>query len=122
MSVTDELSKSVSKLVELYKQISEAKADIKILTTAEKQIKDSVKRCMLDQGIDTINLKKGKLTIKKSVRKTSINKESVRVGLSSFFGGNEAQVEGALTAIQDNLKVKESTSLSITGIKDKPVE
>jgi hypothetical protein len=29
-------------------------------------------------------------------------------------------VEGALNAIKDGLKVKESTSLSLTGIKDKP--
>jgi hypothetical protein len=48
-----------------------------------------------------------------------MTKDSVRNGLESFFGGNEAQVEGAMNAIQDNLTVRESVSLAVTGIKDK---
>ena len=121
-SVTNELSESVSKLVELTKQLSEAKSDIKVLNQEEKRLKESVKKHMVDQGIDTINLRKGKISIRKSVRKAGINKDAVKEGLSKFFSGDEAKVEGALNAIQDNLKVKESTSLSLTGIKDKPVK
>ena len=120
MSVPNELSASVSKLVELSKQLSEAKSDIKILNQEEKRLKESVKKHMIDQGIDTINLRKGKISIRKSVRKGSMNKDAIKDGLLQFFGGDEAKVEGALNAIQDNLKVKESTSISLTGIKDKP--
>ena len=47
-------------LSELNKQITEAKADIKVLTSAERKIKDSIKRLMVTQGIDTINLRQGK--------------------------------------------------------------
>ena len=119
MSVPNELSDSVSKLVELSKQLSEAKSDIKILTQEEKRLKETVKSHMVGQGIDTINLRKGKITIRKSVRKGSMNKDAIREGLLKFFGGDEAKVEGALNAIQDNIKVKESTSLSLTGIKEK---
>jgi hypothetical protein len=50
-----------------------------------------------------------------------MNKDAIKDGLMTFFGGDETKVEGALNAIQDNLKVKESTSLSLTGIKEKPV-
>ena len=120
MSVPTELSESVSKLVELSKQLSEAKSDIKILNQEEKRLKESVKRHMIDQGIDTINLRKGKISVRKSVRKGSMTKDAVKDGLLKFFGGDEVKVEGALNAIQDNLKVKESTSISLTGIKDKP--
>jgi acid phosphatase class B len=120
MSVPNELSESVSKLVELSKQLSEAKSDIKILNQEEKRLKESVKRHMIDQGIDTINLRKGKISLRKSVRKGSMNKDAIREGLLKFFGGDEAKLEGALNAIQDNLKVKESTSISLTGIKEKP--
>jgi acid phosphatase class B len=120
MSVPNELSESVSKLVELSKQLSEAKSDIKILNQEEKRLKEAVKKHMITQGIDTINLRKGKISIRKSVRKGSMNKDAIRDGLLQFFGGDEAKVEGAFNAIQDNLKVKESTSISLTGIKDKP--
>jgi len=120
MSVPTDLSESVSKLVELSKQLSEAKSDIKILNQEEKRLKESVKKHMIDQGIDTINLRKGKISLRKSVRKGSMNKDAIREGLLKFFGGDEAKLEGALNSIQDTLKVKESTSLSLTGIKDKP--
>ena len=119
MSVPTELSESVSKLVDLSKQLTEAKSDIKILNQEEKRLKESVKKHMIDQGIDTINLRKGKISIRKSVRKSAMSKDAVKDGLHTFFGGDEAKVEGALNAIKDGLKTKESTSLSLTGIKEK---
>ena len=119
-SVPNELSDSVSKLVELTKQLSEAKSDIKVLNQEEKRLKENVKKHMVSQGIDTINLRKGKISLRKSVRKGSINKDAIKDGLLKFFGGDEAKVEGALNAIKDGLKTKESTSISLTGIKDKP--
>jgi hypothetical protein len=119
-SVPTDLSENVSKLVDLTKQLSEAKVDIKILNQEEKRLKETVKKHMIDQGIDTINLRKGKISIRKTVRKSSINKDAIKDGLLTFFGGDEAKVEGALNAIKDGLKTKESTSLSLTGIKDKP--
>ena len=119
-SVPSDLSESVSKLVNLTKQLSEAKTDIKILNQEEKRLKEVVKKHMVSQGIDTINLRKGKISIRKSVRKSGINKDAIKDGLMKFFAGDEAKVEGALNAIKDGLKTKESTSLSLTGIKDKP--
>src|SRR5210317_302816 len=120
MSVPNELSASVAKLVELSKQLSEAKSDIKILNQEEKRLKEAVKKHMIGQGIDTINLRKGKISLRTSVRKGTMNKDAIREGLLKFFGGDEAKLEGALNAIQDTIKVKESTSISLTGIKDKP--
>lgn len=117
--ITSELSENVAKLVELSKQLKEAKSDIKVLNQAEKQLKELIKANMLNQGIDTINLRKGKISIRKTNRKSGMTKDSVRNGLETFFGGNEAQVEGAMNAIQDNLTVRESVSLAVTGIKDK---
>jgi|TARA_B110000967_G_C18531825_1_gene386241 hypothetical protein len=118
-SVTNELSETVSKLVDLTKQLAEAKSDIKILNQEEKRLKENVKKHMVSQGIDTINLRKGKISLRKSVRKSGMSKDAIKEGLSKFFGGDEAKVEGALNAIQDNLAIKESTSLSLTGIKEK---
>jgi hypothetical protein len=121
-SVPTDLSANVTKLVELTKQLAEAKSDIKVLTQEEKRLKDTVKKHMVSQGIDTINLRKGKISIRKTTRKGSVNKEAIKGGLLKFFGGDEAKVEGALNAINDGLKVTETTSISLTGIKDKPEE
>ena len=116
---SDELSNSVSKLVEVNKQITEAREDIKILVQAEKSLKLQVKKLMMDNGLDAINLKKGKISVRKSARKTGLNKTTVMEGLVNYFNGNEQQAESVLKAILDSLPVKESTSLSLTGIKDK---
>ena len=114
-----ELSNSVSKLVELNKQITEAREDIKVLVQAEKSLKLQVKKLMVDHGLDAINLKKGKISVRKSSRKTGLNKTTVKEGLVNYFNGNEQQAESVLKAILDSLPVKESTSLSLTGIKEK---
>jgi seryl-tRNA synthetase len=119
-SISNDFSESVSKLVELTKQLSEAKSDIKILNQEEKKLKENVKKHMVSQGIDTINLRKGKINLRKSVRKSSMNKDAIKEGLLKYFGGDETKVEGALNAIKDGLKTRESTSISLTGIKDKP--
>ena len=116
---SDELSNRVSKLVELNKQITEAREDIKVLVQAEKSLKLQVKKLMVDHGLDAINLKKGKISVRKSSRKTGLNKTTVKEGLVTYFNGNEQQAESVLKAIIDSLPVKESTSLSLTGIKDK---
>ncbi len=116
---SDELSNSVAKLVELNKQITEAREDIKVLTQAEKALKLQVKKLMMDNGLDAISLKKGKISVRKSARKTGLNKTTVKEGLVTYFNGNEQQAESVLKAILDTLPVKESTSLSLTGIRDK---
>ena len=120
MSVPTELSDTVSKLIDLNKQLTAAKSDIKILNQEEKRLKETVKKHMVSQGIDTINLRKGKISIRTSMRKSGMSKDAVRDGLHTFFGGDEAKVEGALNAIKDGLKTRESTSISLSGIKDKP--
>lgn len=114
---SEELSSSVSQLVELNKQITEARADIKVLTDAEKVLKSRIKKLMIDNGLDVINLKQGKISVKKSVRKGGLNKNTVKEGLTVFFEGNQDQVETALKAILENLPTKESSTLSLTGIK-----
>jgi cell division protein FtsB len=116
---SEELSNNVSKLVELSKQITDAREDIKVLVQAEKSLKLQVKKLMTDNGLDVINLKKGKISVKKSSRKQGLNKTSVKDGLTTFFNGNEEQAENCLNVILENLPTKESTSLSLTGLKEK---
>lgn len=115
---SDELTNSVSKLVELNRQITEARADIKVLVDAEKALKSHIKKLMIDNGLDVINLKKGKISVKKSVKKGGLNKVSVKEGLSLFFEGNQVQAETALKVILESLPTKESSTLSLTGLKE----
>lgn len=118
----DDLTTSVSKLVELNQQIKEARSDIKVLSQAEKALKLHIKKLMIDNGLDVINTKTGKITVKKSVRKVGLNKETIREGLSVFFEGNEERVETALKVIVESLPTKETQTISVTGTKTKKTE
>jgi hypothetical protein len=62
---------------------------------------------------------KVKLVFVNLYEKAGINKDAIKEGLLKFFGGDEAKVEGAFNSITDNLKTRETTSLSLTGIKEK---
>lgn len=118
MTDTTELSSNVQKLVELAKQITEARKDMKVLVAAEKKLKEQVKSSMVSQDIDTINLKKGKISVKKSTRKSSMTKTNIVDGLRKFFNGDEDSLQKCLAVINENLPVKETTSLTLSGIKD----
>ena len=106
-NVPEELSANVSKLVELNKQITEAKADIKVLTSAERKIKDSIKRLMVTQGIDTINLRQGKISLSTTTRKGTMTKVVIKSGINAYFGGDPVKIEGLMNAIQDQIKENE---------------
>jgi hypothetical protein len=123
MSISaDDLTNSVSKLVELNQQIKESRSDIKVLSQAEKALKLHIKKLMVDNGLDVINTKTGKITVKKSVRKVGLNKDTIREGLSVFFEGNEEQAETALKVIVESLPIKETSTISVTGSKKKTSE
>lgn len=113
---TDELTDNVSKMVELNKQIREARSDIKVLVNAEKELKSQIKHLMIDNGLDVINLKTGKISVKTSVKKSGLNKTTVKEGLEQFFQGNREKTETALKVILDNLPTKESSVISLTGL------
>jgi len=122
-SASEELSANVQRLVELAKQIQSAREDMRVLQSAEKALKEQVKQSMVRQSIDTINLKKGsKIHVKKSKRKSGFNKKTAREGLMKYFENDETKVDKAFECIDGCLEVKESTSLSITGLKEKPQE
>ena len=118
----DDLTNSVSKLVELNQQIKEARSDIKVLSQAEKALKLHIKKLMVDNGLDVINTKTGKITVKKSVRKVGLNKDTIRDGLAVFFDGNDQQAETALKVIVESLLTKETSTISVTGLKKKTSE
>ena len=119
---TDDLTISVSKLVELNQQIKEARSDIKVLSQAEKALKLHIKKLMIDNGLDVINTRTGKITVKKNVRKVGLNKDTIREGLSVFFEGNDTQAENVLKVILETLPTKETSTISITTAKAKKSE
>jgi|TARA_B110000503_G_scaffold22868_2_gene35587 hypothetical protein len=113
-ATADDLSTSVSKLLELNQQIKEARSDIKILSQVEKGLKSHIKKLMIDNGLDVLNTDTDKITVKRNIRKVGLNKDTIKEGLSVFFEGNDTQADTVLKVILETLPTKETSTISIT--------
>jgi hypothetical protein len=109
-----------------------------VLNTREKQLKQYIADYMKDVKIDSVNLKKGKVrvkrrrpnqlvtkrfssqvTVKTSERAGTMTKAAVQNGLTIYFQGDEIMVEAAMNCILDNIDKKQMTTVSLTGLKEK---
>lgn len=117
--ISDEFRKAMADWVELKRQLTEARKDMKVLNTREKELKQVIAGYMKTTDIDTVNLKKGKVSLRKKISKASMTKKAVEAGLMIFFNNDEAQVERAMNCIQDTLEERESDVISLTGLNKK---
>jgi hypothetical protein len=115
--ITDDFRKAMSDWVALKNQLSEARKDMKVLNTREKQLKQYIANYMKNVNIDSVNLKRGKVTMRVSERAGTMSKAAVQHGLNVYFQGDEVRTEAAMTCILDNIDRKETTVVSLTGLK-----
>ena len=110
---------AMTEWVALKAQLAAARKDLGTLNAREKDLRKFVTQHMQQNEIDTVKVQeKIKVNLKKKKVKGSITKEVILRGLRTFFGGNEAQVEGAWNAIQDSAPTREKASVSVTGLKE----
>ena len=110
---------AMTEWVTLKAQLLAARKDLQVLNKREKELRQFVTHHMAQNEIDTVKVQdKVKVNLKKKKTKGGITKDVIRRGLTTFFGGNEAQVEGAFNAIMDAAPVKESSGVTVSGLKD----
>lgn len=121
-SVTDQFRATMTEWVDLKKQLTSVRADMKILNNREKQLKDYIKNYMKNQGIDKVNLKRGKVTFRVGQKVGSMTKAAVFNGLGIYFQGDEVRTEAAMTCILDNIQKTETEIISLTGLNKKSTD
>ena len=103
--------------VNLKAQLAAARKDLTTLNQREKDLRKFVTEHMARNEIDTVRVQdKVKVNLKTKKTRGGITKDVIKKGLGTFFGGNEAQVEGAFQAILDAAPEKEVTGVTLTGI------
>ena len=117
--ISTEFRAKMAEWVELKNQLTEVRKDVAVLNKKEKELKTYISEYMKDQGIDNINLKKGKVTRRTTEKKPTFSKKVVEQGLGVYFQGDEVRVEAAITCITDNLQTEQRDVVSLTGIKEK---
>ena len=109
---------AVTEWVGLKSQLAAARKDLGVLNQREKDLRKFVTEHMKRNEIDTVKVQdtvKVNFKVKKS--KGAITKDVIKKGLGSFFGGNDAQVEGAFQAILDAAPIKQTDGVSVTGLR-----
>ena len=101
--ITDEFRTAMAQWVEIKTQLADARKDMKVLNSREKQLKDFIKEYMKRQQLDLVNLKKGKVSLRTTTKKASFTKDVVQNGLSIYFNNDEVKVEGATKMIRTGL-------------------
>jgi hypothetical protein len=110
---------AMTEWVGLKAQLASARKDLGVLNQREKDLRKVIEVKMKTEEIDTVKIQdKVKVNFKMKKTRGSITKDVIKKGLTVFFNGNEAQVEGAWNAIQDAAPTKETPSVSITGLKE----
>ena len=84
-----------------------------------KELKQFIKNYMENQKIDNVNLKKGKVSLRKTNKKEGMSIKRVQDGLLIYFQQDEVRTEAAMNCIKDNLETSEASIISLTGIKNK---
>ena len=120
--ISDQFRSAMSDWVELKKQLASARQDMKVLNNREKQLKEYIKNNMKSSKIDLVNLKKGKVTLRTSIKSGSMTKAAVKNGLNIYFQGDEVRTEAAMNCITDNIEKTESDVISLTGLNKKTAE
>lgn len=103
--------------VALKAQLAAARKDLGVLNAREKDLRKLVTEHMTRNEIDTVRVQdKVKVNLKKKKIKGGLTKDVIKKGLGTYFGGNEAQIEGAFQAILDAAPTKETAGVSVTGL------
>ena len=117
--ISEQFRTKMSEWVTLKKQLGEARKDMKLLNNKEKELKSYIMSFMSEKGIDNVNLKKGKVSLRATKKKQALTKDKVQSGLLKHFQGDEVMTETAMNCIIDNLEIKDSNVISLTGINTK---
>ena len=108
---------AMTEWVTLKAQLAAARKDLSTLNQREKDLRKFVTEHMARNEIDTVRVQdKVKVNLKTKKTRGGITKDVIKKGLGTFFGGNEAQVEGAFQAILDAAPEKEVTGVTVTGL------
>ena len=109
---------AMTEWVALKAQLSAARKDLSVLNRREKDLREFVTKHMKENEIDTVRVQeKVKVNLKVKNSKGSITKEVIKKGLGTFFGGNEAQIEGAFQAILDAAPVVQRSGVTMSTMK-----
>jgi Family of unknown function (DUF5760) len=119
---SEDFKQRMNEWVALKAQLASIRRDTQVLSKREKELRQIVMKHMKNSEIDTVNVKeKVKVDLKTTPgKRKSIPKAIVDIiqrGLTLYFGGDLARVEGAVNAILDSApETPQKEVISVRGL------
>jgi Family of unknown function (DUF5760) len=115
----DRFKQAMTEWVGIKAQLASVRKDLTVLNKREKELREFVTHQMKTLEIDTVKVRdKVKVNLKTKSKKGSITKDVILRGLRAYFSGDEERTKAAFESIQNAVDVKETSSVSVTGLKD----
>jgi hypothetical protein len=113
--MSDQFKEAMTAWVLLKKQLSAARADIKLLNTQEKNLRTFIQGFMKEQKINTCNVsdENAKVTLNTRKVKTPFTRDLVKKALLRYFRGDESLVQRVFELIDEEKEVTERDSISL---------
>lgn len=109
----EQFKRSMVEWVEIKKQLSHVRQDVRVLNKREKDLRLFIQSFMKTNDIDACNAPGARVTFNERKTKGPFNRDTVRKGLLQYFSGNEEQVDRVMEIIESCIQVGHKDSVSI---------
>lgn len=119
MSADEKFKQVMTEWVGIKTQLTSVRKDLSVLNKRERELREFITKQMITLDIDAVKLRdKIKVNLRSKKIKGSITKQVIMKGLTNYFHGDETKATEVFQHIVDATPMKESNSVSITGLKD----
>ena len=100
-------------------QLASVRKDLTVLNKREKTLREFVTKQMIELDIDAVKVRdKIRVNLKTKKYRASLTKDVILKGLTAYFHGDQNKAEEVFKHIQEAAPLKETSTVSVSGLKD----
>ena len=120
--INNDFRRAMVEWTDIKGQLKDARKDLKVLNTREKELNLYNKKFMDMKSIDACKVKENKVSLAKKKTRGGLTKDTVTKGLLEFFEHDNAKVESCMKVIMEARPTTERQTLTVSKLKGTDVE
>lgn len=119
MSADEKFKQAMTEWVGIKTQLASVRKDLTVLNKREKTLREFVTKQMIELDIDAVKVRdKIRVNLKTKKYRASLTKDVILKGLTAYFHGDQNKAEEVFKHIQEAAPLKETSTVSVSGLKD----
>ena len=115
--INNDFRRAMIEWSELKEQLKNARKDIKVLNTREKELNLYIKKFMDMKKIDACKVKQNKVSLSKKKARGGLTKDTIMRGLLAYFNGDEKKADEVMTVLMETRPTTERHTLTVSKLK-----